>query len=422
MDINKLYNYYKSATGVSIDTRTLVKGNIFFAINGENFNGNNFNKVALEKGAILIVTDDDTQLEKHPLDKVFLVEDTLTSLQSLSNYHRKQLKTKIIALTGSNGKTTSKELLYQCLSTKYNCIATKGNLNNHIGVPLTLLTIKDEHEFAIVEMGANHQKEIDFLCNIALPDFGFITNIGKAHLEGFGGIEGVKKGKSELYKHLALQQKLVFCDRDDETLVALLPLDSDTHFYKKSNFIIVKNKPFLEVTYKGIIINSNITGDYNIGNIAVAVSISNYFGVEIEQCANAISQYFPDNNRSQLVDFKDNKMILDAYNANPTSMRHSIENAYSISEGKVVLILGDMLEMGDASASEHKAICEFVSSLKPLSVFYIGQEFRQFKNDFDGEFYENTLEAKPNIDLNKYHNIYILLKGSRGIGLEKLLN
>lgn len=421
MDIKELYSYFIKSSGVSIDTRSIASGNVFFAFKGDNFDGNKFNAQALDKGAILIVSDDESQRGVLG-SKVFIVDNTLSALQTLATYHRKQLGTKIIALTGSNGKTTSKELLYKCMSEKYNCIATKGNLNNHIGVPLTLLTIKEEHDFAIVEMGANHKREIAFLCDIALPDYGFITNIGKAHLEGFGGVEGVKIGKSELYKHLALDEKLIFCDRSDAVLQSLLPDNSKVIFYDSKQFSISENKPYLTLNFQGESIHSNLTGSYNIGNIAAAISVAMYFGVNLCDCINAIHEYSPSNNRSQIEKIGSNQLILDAYNANPTSMSHAIENAIEIANEKLVLILGDMLELGEDSEFEHEKICKLVSEHKLTDVYYIGSYFSLMESKYPGKFYKNTMQAKEDIDFSKYNNSYILLKGSRGLGLENLLN
>ncbi len=419
--IEELYERFLRSSGVSIDSRSINTNEIFFAIKGENHDGNKFNTSAIKSGALLIVTDQSS--EKNKLgEKAFLVDDTLSALQSLSHHHRINLPTTIIALTGSNGKTTSKELLYTCFATKYSCFATQGNYNNHIGVPLTLLKLNKSHQFGIIEMGANHVGEIDFLCSLVKPDYGFITNIGKAHMEGFGGIEGIKKGKSELYRHLTKNNKTIFYDWSDQILSTLLPPNASAIPYDSKEYVVVEEEPYISIQYKDTLIKTNLTGLYNKYNIASTHFISKYFDISDKDIIKAISNYRPTNNRSQLIKWNSNSLILDAYNANPSSMRLGIENAAKLANQNLILILGDMLELGEYSMDEHRSICELVTSISPLSVYYIGTEFQKLKEEFDGYFFPSTDHFKNTIDISIWENKCILLKGSRGIGLERIID
>lgn len=416
----ELYDIFNNSIGVVIDSRKVLKGVMFFALKGNNSNGNDFALDAIKNGAICAVVDE----EKYKDEKgCFYVEDVLQALQSLSNLHRKTFNFPIIALTGSNGKTTTKELIREVLKQKYKVLATIGNLNNHIGVPLTLLSVRENLDFLIVEMGANHQKEIDFLCTIAEPDYGLITNIGKAHLEGFGGIEGVKIGKSELYKYISKKNGKLFVNQDDLTLSHLIPPHSSVIDYRSSDIKINKQEhQQLNISIENHIVQTNLFGDYNLHNIAAAVYIGKFFNVEITKICKAISSYMPDNNRSELSSFGSNKVIKDAYNANPSSMKLSIQQFADSSFDNKVLIIGDMFELGIYAEQEHRHIVELVNKYKWKDVIFVGKNFFQFKQDNPFHFCTDLIEAKSTFDQANFQNCTILLKGSRGIALEKLIS
>jgi len=416
----QLYEIFKTSTGVVIDSRKVLDGVIFFALKGTNSNGNDFALDALKNGAICSVVDE----EKYKDEKgCFYVEDVLQALQSLSNLHRKTFNFPIIALTGSNGKTTTKELIREVLKLKYKVQATIGNLNNHIGVPLTLLSVRENLDFLIVEMGANHQKEIDFLCTIAEPNFGLITNIGKAHLEGFGGIEGVKIGKSELYRYICEKKGKLFLNKDDQTLIDLIPANSNVIGYHSSDILINKNENHqLNIIIENHMVNTNLFGDYNIHNIAAAVYIGKYFNVDVDKICVAISSYMPDNNRSELSTFGSNKVIKDAYNANPSSMKLSIQQFAESNFDNKVLIIGDMFELGIYAEQEHQDIVELVNKYKWKDVLFVGKNFFQFKEVNTFHFCIDLIEAKSTFNQLNFQNCTILLKGSRGIALEKLIS
>jgi UDP-N-acetylmuramoyl-tripeptide--D-alanyl-D-alanine ligase len=346
-----------------------------------------------------------------------LVDDVLKTLQDLATYHRRQLNIPIIGLTGSNGKTTTKELINVVLSKKYNTTATKGNLNNHIGVPLTLLSMTDKTELGIVEMGANHQKEIEFLCSISEPDFGYITNFGKAHLEGFGGLKGVIKGKCELYSFLENNDKVVFVNPNDD--IQLEKTKNTNSIYFEKNLEYLEVNPFVKITYKNDIIQSNLIGAYNYTNIAAAVTIGTYFKVSNMDIKDAIESYTPTNNRSQIIETETNKIILDAYNANPSSMKVALENFNSIQEKNKVVILGDMFELGEESLKEHQLITDLVNTLNFDKTFFVGQNFLLTQTD---KHQFSTYEKLENyIKNNPLEHQSILIKGSRGMGLERIL-
>lgn len=425
MNIPELYELYIQSSSICIDTRKITPGCMFFALKGDNFDGNEFAIEALEQGAKYAVVD---QALIGKSNKIIQVDNTLETLQQLANYHRKQLKTPIISLTGSNGKTTTKELINAVLATQYKTIATVGNLNNHIGVPLTLLSIKQDTEIAIVEMGANHQKEIEHLCQIAEPDFGLITNFGKAHLEGFGGVEGIIKGKSELYDYLKKHDKCIFVNEDDDIQV------KQTKGYKKIIVFGSKNKsntdlklltsqPFISVNYKEAIVKSNLAGIYNFNNLAVAIALGNYFKINKNNIISALENYTPTNNRSQIIELNDNKILMDAYNANPTSMMAALNNFNQIPHSEKILFLGDMFELGNDAPKEHQAIVDYLENNPFEQVYLLGENFsktkvsksfiQQFKtfNDLKSEF--------KNVNLK---NKFILIKGSRGMALERLLD
>ncbi len=423
MNIETLYQIFLQCNSVSTDTRKIEKGDLFFALKGDNFNGNIYAKEALSKGAKYAVIDEE---EFHISNKTLLVSSVLKALQELANFHRNQLQLPIIALTGSNGKTTTKELINVVLSYKYNTCATQGNLNNHIGVPLTLLSMTKDTEIGIVEMGANHQKEIEFLCNIAEPDFGLITNYGKAHLEGFGGVEGVIKGKSEMYMHLIKNNKTIFLNTNDPIQkekskggITYTFGDSGSKPEVVINFIGAQ--PFVKCQYNDEIINSHLIGDYNFNNIAVAITIGVYFEMSIHMIKKAIESYIPSNNRSQIIEKDSNKIILDAYNANPTSMKAALLN-FEKQKGKKIAILGDMFELGEKASLEHQYITGLAASLSIDQIYLVGENF--FKSKIDS----NKVVQFPNFDnfkdafkLEKTKNSTFLIKGSRGMALERIL-
>ncbi|HRX28062.1 MAG TPA: UDP-N-acetylmuramoyl-tripeptide--D-alanyl-D-alanine ligase [Saprospiraceae bacterium] len=423
MNIEVIHELFLKSDGVSIDSRSITGNQLFFAIKGEKFNANDYIPNVLENGALKIITDDKNAHQIFPNESI-LVENVIVALQQLANYHRKYFKVKVLALTGSNGKTTTKELLYSCLSQKYECIATIGNLNNHLGVPLTLLRITADTEIAIVEMGANHVGEIRELCQIAEPDMGLITNIGKAHLEGFGGFEGVIKGKSEMYNYLYENDHLIFADESDPLLISLLPKKCNHVVYDKRKLHILDFNPTLRFEYRHHECQTQLTGKYNQANIMTAIAVSEYFDLEWSEIDRGIASYVPENKRSQIVNYQNSKIILDAYNANPTSMRLSIENALELSHGNLGLILGDMLELGSDSDIEHQSVCEFLDTQENVGAVFIGTQFSELRNQHKGYFFDNVQDFVTQKEL--VHQIfsypYILIKGSRGIKLEQILD
>ena len=431
ISIEELYGFYLNAKQqICTDTRKLEAGSVFFALKGGNFNANEFAQKANNAGCSIAVVDE----EKYVTDaKIVLVEDVLKALQQLATHHRRQFKIPFLAITGSNGKTTNKELINAVLSKKFKTLATIGNLNNHIGVPLTLLNIKTEHEFAIIEMGANHQGEINELCLIAEPDFGLITNIGKAHLEGFGGEEGIKKGKSELYKYIRSKQGKVFINADDDVLNELA-FDNDkvTYGCKKLYDVIGKDCTTSETVSmkfttrygekdwnKLPLINTQIVGSYNFINCLTAACVGNYFKVEDNLIKEALENYLPNMNRSQLVKTSRNTVLLDAYNANPNSMAVAIENFANYRSDKKLVLLGDMFELGEYSHSEHQKIVNLLEEKKLQNVVLVGEEF--FKLDTKQfQKFKTTLECLNYLkNLNVSENT-ILIKGSRGMKMETL--
>ena len=418
---SELYNYFKESSSVSTDTRLINKGSIFFALKGENFDGNKFAEEAIKNGASYAVVDD--QSLNNP--KFIKVKNVLKSLQDLSKFHRsKLLKTKIIALTGSNGKTTTKELISEVLKKKYKIISTIGNLNNHIGVPLTLLRIKQNTEIAIVEMGANHLNEIKLLTDLINPDFGLITNFGKAHLEGFGSIEGVIKGKSELYDFLIKNDKKAFINNDDYIQNQFIGNKISFSKEDKSNYIFkeVKDTNYAGLNYNDFIVDSKLTGNYNYHNIAFATSIGLYFNISIEKIKEAISNYIPSNNRSQIIKKNNKLIILDAYNANPTSMISAI-NSLIKKQGNKSVILGDMFELGNQSEKEHHDLIDFCVKNNFENIFLIGNEFFKQKDKFEIPFFYKTKdELNKHIKKFPITSKYILIKGSRVMRMENLIN
>ena len=426
MTINEIYECFLNTTGVCTDTRKIIKDCIFFALKGDNFDANTFAENALKLGAKYVVVDNENYKINH---QTILVENVLKTLQNLSTHHRTKLNIPIIALTGSNGKTTTKELINATLSTKYKTCATIGNLNNHIGLPLTLLSFNKETEIGIVEMGANHQKEIEFLCNIALPNFGYITNFGKAHLEGFGGTEGVIKGKSELYNYLNDNNKTAFVNFDDEIQQEKTEKINRITFSQKNKnanvfFSDTNAKPFAKVVFEETIANSNLIGIYNINNICAAITIAKHFNVENLSIKRAIESYKPENNRSQLLNKSGYKIILDAYNANPSSMAVAIENFFDIEDKNKTIILGDMFELGNDSLKEHKEIVNQLKSSKNFDyAFLIGNEFYKHKENLNNiYFFKDFNSFLENINLFKQKEKgNLLIKGSRGMALERII-
>ena len=416
MKIANLYKLYCQHFLVDTDTRNIRKNTLFFALKGDNFNGNSFAEEALKLGASFAIVDEEAYETK---ENIILVNNVLETLQQLANYHRRHLKIPIIGLTGSNGKTTTKELIHVVLNKKHNTQATKGNLNNHIGVPLTLLSMTDKTELGVVEMGANHLKEIALLCAISEPDFGYITNFGKAHLEGFGGMEGVIKGKSELYAFLKENDKTVFVNPDDEIQVEKTQ-EINTINFKVEALRFSEANPFVKLSYNNNTIQSNLIGTYNYSNIAAAITIGAYFKVSDEATKEAIESYVPKNNRSQIIETKSNKIILDAYNANPSSMKVALENFSAINAETKVVILGDMFELGDESLQEHQAIVDLAISLNFETTFFVGENFNQIKTD--AHQFKTYELLEDYIKKNPLENQSILIKGSRGMRLERVLD
>lgn len=431
MTAEQLYQVYLKHPIVCTDTRKISKNCLFFALKGDNFNGNKFALQAIENGAAYAIVD---QADFAIDNRFILVDDTLKSLQDIARLHRKRLKIPVIGITGSNGKTTSKELLNSVLSQKFKTFATEGNLNNHIGVPLSVLSVSNDCEIAIIEMGANHQKEIEFLCGISQPSHGMITNVGKAHLEGFGGVEGVKKGKGELYQYLADNQGIVFINDDNTTLKNMAQERNVNNIISygqdDSNFLTVKLKqssPFLSVDWKlngneNHIAYSNLPGTYNFENIAAAICFGAYFKLSAEQINKGISDYKPINNRSQILKTENNTIICDYYNANPSSMIVALENLEDTEAKSKVLILGDMFELGIESPEEHQSILEKALNTQAERRILIGEEFFKLKLTEGAEFYKNTAEVETALQENPIKNSTVLLKGSRGMKLESLLN
>lgn len=425
MNIQDIHKLFLKCKSISIDTRKIESNSLFVAIKGERFDANTFANEALDKGASYVIIDNPNFYIDQ---RTIIVEDSLTALQELAKFHRQYLKIPIIALTGSNGKTTTKELIQVVLSKKYNIKATIGNLNNHIGVPLTLLSFNSETQIGIVEMGANHQKEIEFLCDVAKPDFGYITNFGKAHLEGFGGVEGVIKGKSEMYDYLSENDKMAFLNLEDRIQVEKTKnLKTYTFGINKPNANLsiasVKASPFVEVAYSDLHIKSNLIGLYNANNINAAIAIGKYFDVPNSDIKSAIEDFVPDNNRSQMIRKNTNEIILDAYNANPSSMKVAIENFIELDKSNKIAILGDMFELGTESIIEHKNIIDLLVNQNDIETYFIGKDFYYNRAERENVYFYETFEAFSNtLKQNKLENNMLLIKGSRGMALERILD
>ncbi len=423
MMMTTLYNRYLQNSQICTDTRKISKGCLFFALKGPHFNGNEFAKEALKKGASYAIVDNQSYAID---DRYILVKDTLRSLQELARFHRKRLKCKVIGITGSNGKTTSKELCLQVLKKKYNTMATSGNLNNHIGVPLSILSIGSETEIAIIEMGANHINEIKFLCGIAQPDYGVITNIGKAHLEGFGSLEGVLQAKTELYRYLATKNAPIFVKDNDYLLIDKIPKECQIIRYgelKDSNYIIKSNgaQPFVKVLLNETLIQSKLIGDYNFDNIALSIAIGMEFGVETFDIKEAIETYVASNNRSQIIKTNANIILLDAYNSNPMSLEKAIQNLENIKHENKVMILGDMFELGEETNIEHQKIIDKCLKSGVSNVFLVGKIFNAINNTKYTSF-DNTGDLVELLKNQAIDDAFILIKGSRGMKLEQVVD
>jgi len=433
ISLDALYEIFKRHPYVVTDSRKVGPGSLFFALKGENFNGNEFAGQAIEAGAAFAVIDE----EKFKTDdRMLLVEDVFSVMQELARHHRRQFNIPVIAITGSNGKTTTKELVSLVLGSHYQVHFTKGNLNNHIGVPLTLLAMPPTTQVAVIEMGANHPGEIDFLCRIAEPTHGLITNVGKAHLEGFGGFDGVKKTKSELYRFLTECNGLVFINTDEPHLAGLAKDNKLKLFYHRADapsqsnvpfeVKLVAEKPFIEVAFLSgegemVFTKSNLVGRYNFSNIMTAIVVGKYFKVPAEKIKSAIENYVPSNNRSQLVAMGSNTFILDAYNANPTSVEHALTAFGKMDAPQKIAILGAMLELGAYSQEEHQNIAAFALSLGLDALVLVGAEFKQASQGTDALFFENTAQLSDWFYQQNFTNTHFLIKGSRSIGLEKML-
>lgn len=420
MNAASFYPLFLQAGKVTIDSRKIESNDIFFAFSGENFNAATLAEKAADEGALAVIIED--QAFENTARNIFFVPSTLEFLQELAIHHRNQLKIPIIALTGSNGKTTTKEIIHAVLSQKFNVQYTFGNLNNHIGVPLTLLSIKPEHEMAVVEMGANHQKEIELLSQIAQPNFGYITNFGKAHLEGFGGFEGVIKGKSELYDYLKNYSQTILVNENDPIQVEKTENYSPKITFGTSNsdyqFEEFSNENFVGLSFQNQKAQSKLTGNYNFTNLCAAASLGFHFGLNFEQIKTAIENYTPTNMRSQVIEKNGKTFVLDTYNANPSSMLESLKNFSTFDETKTIII-GDMLELGEESDKEHQAIMAFAESLNFDEIITVGKYFK--KANSISQSFNDTQELSKYLESNDIQSKNVLLKASRGIALEKIL-
>lgn len=425
MNTARVHQRFLLCSGADTDTRNIRKDSMFFALKGDNFNGNEFAEEALKSGARYAVIDD-KRYAKNKEDYI-VVKNSLETLQKLALFHRNYLGLPILAITGSNGKTTTKELINSVLSRKFKTIATKGNLNNHIGVPLTLLSMDDQTEFGIVEMGANHLMEIEFLCTIANPDYGYITNFGKAHLEGFGGVEGVIKGKTELYKHLQENQKMIFLNLDDEIQKKQENYKHTFSFGENElsdvQLEYTSNSALAELNYNNTEFKSNLTGSYNATNMAAALCIGLYFKVEFNEIKQAIGNYTPQNNRSQIIENGTNTIIMDAYNANPTSMHAALENFKNIKTSKQkIAILGDMFELGESAPVEHQVIANYTNNSAFAETYLVGSNFMKTEIKSHQIFkFRDTNHLLEHLNDSKFDNCYFLIKGSRGMTMERAL-
>jgi UDP-N-acetylmuramoyl-tripeptide--D-alanyl-D-alanine ligase len=424
MLIQDLYAIFLQYPSIQTDSRKLKTGDIFFALKGFNFNGNLFAKQALDNGAAYVVIDEAVDFKD---ERLIPTNDSLKTLQDLAKYHRQQFNIPFIAITGSNGKTTTKELVHEVLSTTFKTYTTKGNLNNHIGIPLTILSVQKHAQVAVIEMGANHQKEIEGYCVYTMPTHGIITNIGKAHLEGFGGEEGIKKGKGELFDYLRANNGTAFIMNDYDYLkemskgihtISYGTVDADI-----TGSVINTHSEFLGVIItegmNRISIETKLVGDYNLSNVLAAVAVGNYFNVAEEKIKQALENYVPSNSRSQLIEKDSNKIILDAYNANPSSMKVAIENFAKIDGNNKILLLGAMMELGNESPYEHKAILDLIANYEWGTVVLVGDDFNKIKNPYIN--FTDSTKAKEWFHQQQFKDSTILIKGSRSVQMEKVL-
>lgn len=423
--LEKIYQIYSKQHTISTDSRKIEKDCVFVALKGEHFDGNDFAYQVACEGIASCVIADRKDLPTH--ERLFIVDDSLETLQHLASFHREKCNIPIIGITGTNGKTTTKELVSTVLSKKYNIIYTQGNFNNHIGVPLTLLRIKPDTELAVVEMGANHPREIAQLCKIADPDFGIITNIGKAHIEGFGSFEGVVKTKNELYQYLKTkgerQMTKVFVNENNELLMSLSAgMDRVVYETTANNQQSTVNTPYLTVVWNNNKINTHLVGEYNYENVMAAITVGTYFNIDENLIIDAIENYIPSNNRSQFIKSEKNEIVMDAYNANPSSMLHSIRNFKKISNENTLLILGDMKELGCESENEHRNIINLLKELDFNDVILVGEEFKKASYDTHYINFNNVDELISYISQNDIVGKKILIKGSNSTRLEKLAN
>lgn len=422
--INKIYELYKKAYTITTDSRNISKDCVFVALKGEHFDGNDFAVKVAEEGIAACVIADRNDLPKH--ERLFVVDDSLKCLQELARFHRKQLGLPIIGITGTNGKTTTKELVSAVLAKKYNIIFTQGNFNNQLGVPLTLLRITPGTEMAVVEMGASHPGDIDELTNIGEPNYGMITNIGRAHLRDFGGYEGVIKTKNEMYQYIAANNGMLFVNKDNELLMNLAKninkvtygTTNDADVYGN----IISANPYLSVEWDKYKIDTQLVGDYNFENVMAAICIGTYFKVAANDIVEALSSYHPTNNRSQVIETGKNRVVMDAYNANPTSMSYSIKNFRNICKNDNLLILGDMRELGEESEKEHENILKLVEELQFTNVFLVGDEFSKAAKNYQYSKFDNVDELIKRIDNQPIKNKDILVKGSNSVHLNKLID
>lgn len=427
MEIAELYEIYKQHPVVTTDTRNCPPNSIFFALKGANFNGNLYAETALKNGCSYAVVDE----KKYAVnDRIIYVEDSLKTLQQLANYHRHKLSVPIIAITGTNGKTTTKELIAAVLGKEYNVLYTEGNLNNHIGVPLTLLRLNKQHEIAVIEMGANHVGEIKALAEIVEPQFGLITNVGEAHLEGFGSFQNIIKAKGELYDYIRSRDDgKIFIDYDNDYL-RKIETDITPIYYGKEEELFISGhllelNPYLKFQWRFLdshyIVQTQLIGSYNMTNVLAAVAVGRYFGVRSDLICSAIEDYVPSNNRSQLKETDKNTLIIDAYNANPTSMRAALENFSSLDVSNKTLIIGEMKELGENSKTEHQKMINYIAGHKFENVYLVGDIFAQI--DHNGyRYFENSTLLRDHLVNNPLHNQYILVKGSRATCLENCLD
>jgi UDP-N-acetylmuramoyl-tripeptide--D-alanyl-D-alanine ligase len=427
MSVSELYQLFKKYPRVITDSRLVEKDSLFFALKGDNFNGNAFAASALEKGAAFSIIDDPKFKSN---DRCILVKDVLAALQELSRYHRQQLGIPVLAITGTNGKTTTKELVSAVLSQKFNIAFTKGNLNNHIGVPLTLLSMDSSTELGIVEMGANHPGEIDALCRIALPDYGLITNVGRAHLEGFGSFEGIKKTKAELYRYLENRQGKIFINSSNPDLMEMAGKANKIYYKSQKDGEglegeLLNSAPFMAFKArfpKGwLFFKTNLIGNYNVENALAALCIGDYFGIDPLKMQKAIEGYSPSNNRSQLITTSKNRILMDAYNANPTSMAAALNSFSNLNAPLKAVILGDMFELGESSGEEHQKIVDLIKPMNFSKVLLCGTQFSRCSFPDHFEVFQNSSLLREYLQNHSLDGYFIMVKGSRGMKMEALL-